>query len=128
MLFERFDRLLFLAKGGRTIYYGPLGEKSHHLIEYLEENGAPKYPKGDNPAQWILSVIGAAPGSHTDIDWHQQWRASPQYQEVCEDLARLKRDHQRPQSTRRTNRMITKYNRRSTRSFRLVLACNIGGW
>jgi ABC-type multidrug transport system ATPase subunit len=28
MLFQRFDRLLFLASGGRTIYFGEIGENS----------------------------------------------------------------------------------------------------
>lgn len=33
LLFSRFDRLLFLAKGGKTVYFGPVGENSHILID-----------------------------------------------------------------------------------------------
>jgi hypothetical protein len=29
-------QLLLLKRGGQTIYNGPLGERSHHLIEYFE--------------------------------------------------------------------------------------------
>src|SRR6201999_1874326 len=35
MLFQRFDRLLFLAKGGKTVYFGAIGESSKTLIEYF---------------------------------------------------------------------------------------------
>lgn len=45
----------------------------------------------------MLEVIGAAPGSHSDIDWHETWRDSPEYQEVHEELDRLKAE--RPQNT-----------------------------
>ena len=86
MLFQRFDRLLFLAKGGRTVYFGEVGENSHTLTNYFEQNGAHKCPPDANPAEWMLEVIGAAPGSHTDIDWHQTWRDSKEYQEVHREL------------------------------------------
>ncbi|KAK1597502.1 ABC-2 type transporter-domain-containing protein [Colletotrichum navitas] len=90
MLFQRFDRLLFLAKGGRTVYFGDIGENSDVLTSYFERNGAPKCPPGENPAEWMLSAIGAAPGSSTEVDWHQAWKSSPEYQAVQDELARLK--------------------------------------
>jgi ATP-binding cassette subfamily G (WHITE) protein 2 (PDR) len=40
----------------------------------------------------MLEVIGAAPGSHTDIDWYQTWRDSPEYKEVHRELDRLKEE------------------------------------
>lgn len=90
MLFQRFDRLLFLAKGGRTIYFGDIGKDSHALTSYFERNGSEPCPPGENPAEWMLEVIGAAPGSTTEIDWHQAWRDSPEYQAVQAELHRLK--------------------------------------
>lgn len=90
MLFQRFDRLLFLAKGGRTVYFGEIGEKSSTLASYFERNGAPKLPADANPAEWMLEVIGAAPGSHSDIDWPVIWRESPERQAVHKHLAELK--------------------------------------
>ncbi|CAK7198611.1 Multidrug resistance protein [Sporothrix eucalyptigena] len=89
MLFQRFDRLLFLAKGGKTVYFGDIGENSHTLTKYFERNGAPPCPAEDNPAEWMLEAIGAAPGSHSDIDWHQTWRNGPEYKAVQEELERL---------------------------------------
>lgn len=90
MLFQRFDRLLFLAKGGRTVYFGEVGKNSHVLTAYFERNGAHKCPPDANPAEWMLEVIGAAPGSHTDKDWHDVWRNSPEYQGVHQELVRMK--------------------------------------
>ncbi|KAL4895766.1 ABC-2 type transporter-domain-containing protein [Aspergillus ambiguus] len=90
MLFQRFDRLLFLAKGGKTVYFGEIGEKSSTLSSYFERNGAPKLPADANPAEWMLEVIGAAPGSHSEIDWPAVWNESPERVAVREHLAELK--------------------------------------
>lgn len=40
LLFQQFDRLLFLAKGGKTVYFGEIGEQSRTLLDYFEGNGA----------------------------------------------------------------------------------------
>lgn len=90
MLFQRFDRLLLLASGGRTIYFGEIGANSSTLSNYFVRNGSQPLPAGDNPAEWMLEVIGAAPGSHTEIDWVKKWRESPEYAKVKEHLAELK--------------------------------------
>ncbi|KAL2852094.1 ABC-2 type transporter-domain-containing protein [Aspergillus pseudoustus] len=90
MLFERFDRLLFLAKGGKTVYFGDIGKKSSTLAKYFEKNGASPLPADANPAEWMLEVIGAAPGSYSDIDWPAVWRDSPERQAVHQHLAELK--------------------------------------
>ncbi|KAF5862153.1 hypothetical protein ETB97_012050 [Aspergillus alliaceus] len=90
MLFQRFDRLLFLAKGGKTIYFGEIGQNSTTLARYFERNGAHPLSPGENPAEWMLDVIGAAPGSHSDIDWHQVWRQSPEFAKVKHHLTELK--------------------------------------
>ncbi|PYI23072.1 putative ABC transporter [Aspergillus violaceofuscus CBS 115571] len=90
MLFQRFDRLLFLARGGKTVYFGDIGDKSSTLASYFERNGAPKLPADANPAEWMLEVIGAAPGSHSDIDWPAVWRDSPEHTAVLDHLSELK--------------------------------------
>ncbi|CZR67657.1 probable ABC1 transport protein [Phialocephala subalpina] len=90
MLFQRFDRLLLLAEGGRTVYFGEIGDNHETLTDYFERNGAPACPAGANPAEWMLEAIGAAPGSSSDVDWHQTWRSSPEYQTIQDELARLR--------------------------------------
>lgn len=34
----------------------------------------------------MLEVIGAAPGSHTDTDWFEVWRSSPEYQQARAEI------------------------------------------
>ncbi|KAH7121362.1 ABC-2 type transporter-domain-containing protein [Dactylonectria macrodidyma] len=89
ILFQRFDRLLFLASGGKTVYYGDIGENSKCMTNYFEKNGAHPCLPRDNPAEWMLEVIGAAPGSSTDTDWPQVWRDSPESAECQRELQRL---------------------------------------
>ena len=96
MLFQRFDRLLFLAKGGKTVYFGDIGENSKTLTSYFERNGGHPCPESANPAEWMLEVIGAAPGSHTDVNWFEAWRNSPEYQNVQAELESIKQSKRRP--------------------------------
>ncbi|KAJ6092425.1 hypothetical protein N7467_004394 [Penicillium canescens] len=90
MLFQRFDRLMFLAKGGRTVYFGQIGENSSILADYFIRNGGHALSEGENPAEWMLDVIGAAPGSHSDIDWPAVWNGSPEKEAVINHLGELK--------------------------------------
>ena len=53
MLFQRFDRLLLLAKGGRTVYFGDIGRESKILVDYFQRNGGPKYDPSTNPAEYM---------------------------------------------------------------------------
>jgi ATP-binding cassette, subfamily G (WHITE), member 2, PDR len=88
MLFQRFDRLLLLSRG-KTIYFGDIGRNSKVLVDYFVRNGAPKCPVGVNPAEYMLEVIGAAPGAHTEIDWPEVWGKSREHENVQQELERL---------------------------------------
>ena len=117
MLFQRFDRLLFLAKGGRTVYYGDVGANSEILVDYFVRNGGPPCPPAANPAEWMLEVIGAAPGSHTDIDWHQTWRDSAEYAEVQRHLAELKSERGQAEALQRTQSVQKREDKAAYREF-----------
>ncbi|KAG7358645.1 ABC-2 type transporter [Nitzschia inconspicua] len=56
-VFELFDDLLLLKKGGEMTFHGPLGTDSVDLIDYFECEGAIPIELGDNPANWILRVM-----------------------------------------------------------------------
>ncbi|CAM9737972.1 unnamed protein product [Ascophyllum nodosum] len=59
-LFEMFDALLLLKKGGQTVFFGPLGDNSEHLISYLQSvPNTVSIRDNVNPATWMLEVIGA---------------------------------------------------------------------
>lgn len=99
MLFQSFDRLLLLAKGGKTIYFGDIGENSSTVTKYFQDNGARTCGHDENPAEWMLEVIGAAPGSSTDRDWHEMWRSSKKYQEIQSTLDDIQHTLARAETT-----------------------------
>lgn len=39
-LFENFDRLLLLQRGGQTVYFGEVGKDAHVLLNYFAKRGA----------------------------------------------------------------------------------------
>ncbi|RDW75194.1 AtrD-1 [Coleophoma cylindrospora] len=90
ILFQEFDRLLFLARGGRTVYFGEIGPSSKILTDYFARNGARPCGVDENPAEWMLEVIGAAPGSETSIDWPIVWNESPERAQVRQTLAEMR--------------------------------------
>ncbi|KAG0492944.1 hypothetical protein HPP92_006342 [Vanilla planifolia] len=56
-IFEAFDELFLMKRGGEEIYVGPLGRNSCHLIKFFEEiEGVRKIRDGYNPATWMLEV------------------------------------------------------------------------
>lgn len=87
-LFQRFDRLLLMAAGGKTVYFGDVGGNAATLTSYFESNGAAHpCPPSANPAEWMLETIGAAPGAAaTEVDWPRTWRESPEYASVQREL------------------------------------------
>ncbi|KAF6072234.1 ABC-2 type transporter family protein [Candida albicans] len=89
LIMAEFDKLLFLQKGGRTAYFGELGENCQTMINYFEKYGADPCPKEANPAEWMLQVVGAAPGSHAKQDYFEVWRNSSEYQAVREEINRM---------------------------------------
>ena len=88
-IMAEFDRLLFLQKGGETVYFGDLGENCQTMIEYFEKHGADPCPKEANPAEWMLEVVGAAPGSHAKQDYFEVWRNSDEYRAVQNEITRM---------------------------------------
>lgn len=85
-VFNAFDSLLLLAKGGRTTYFGETGEGSSKLLEYFARNGAPCAPDV-NPAEHIIDVVQGRQGSGQD--WAQIWRESPECKRTLEELDHL---------------------------------------
>ncbi|GAB9472325.1 Pleiotropic drug resistance protein abc superfamily [Globisporangium polare] len=62
-VFQLFDSLLLLKRGGETVFFGDLGHEGSELIKYFEAiPGTPRIANGYNPATWMLEVIGAGVG------------------------------------------------------------------
>ncbi|KAK9279081.1 hypothetical protein L1049_012756 [Liquidambar formosana] len=90
-IFEAFDELLLMKRGGQMVYAGPLGRQSHKLIEYFEAiPGVSKIKEGYNPATWMLEVSSTAVESQLGIDFAEFYANSDLYrrnQELIKELS-----------------------------------------
>ncbi|CAI0473624.1 unnamed protein product [Linum tenue] len=79
-IFEAFDELFLLKRGGQEIYVGPLGRHSAHLVKYFEEiEGVSKITDGYNPATWMLEVTTTAQEMALGVDFTDIYRNSDLY-------------------------------------------------
>ncbi|XP_020097477.1 ABC transporter G family member 31 [Ananas comosus] len=95
-IFESFDELLFMKRGGELIYAGPLGPKSRKLIDFFEAiPGVPKIKDGYNPAAWMLEVTNPMMENSLGVDFADYYRQSKlfrQNREMVENLSKPNSD------------------------------------
>lgn len=91
ILFQEFDRLLFLAKGGKTVYFGNVGENSRTLLQYFESHGARKCEDEENPAEYMLEVVNNGENDQGE-DWHSVWKASDERGSVEAEIDNIHRE------------------------------------
>ncbi|KAJ8640592.1 hypothetical protein MRB53_017286 [Persea americana] len=79
-IFESFDELFLMKRGGEEIYVGPLGHHSCHLINYFEGiNGVRKIKGGCNPATWMLEVTTISQEENLGVDYAEIYKNSNLY-------------------------------------------------
>ncbi|KAL4626335.1 hypothetical protein ACB092_05G088900 [Castanea dentata] len=79
-IFEAFDELFLMKRGGQEIYVGPLGHHSSHLIKYFESiEGVRKIKDGYNPATWMLEITSSAEEIFLGVDFTNVYRNSDLY-------------------------------------------------
>ncbi|GLT67729.1 hypothetical protein SLA2020_400150 [Shorea laevis] len=89
-IFEAFDELFLMKRGGQEIYVGPLGRHSHHLIQYFEKiPGVSKIKDGYNPATWMLEVTTIAQELALGIDFAEVYKNSELYRRNKELITAL---------------------------------------
>lgn len=88
ILFQEFDRLLFLARGGKTVYFGDIGQNSRTLLDYFEKEGARACGDDENPAEWMLEIVNNATSSQGE-DWHTVWQRSQERLAVEAEVGRI---------------------------------------
>ncbi|KAK4279541.1 hypothetical protein QN277_011309 [Acacia crassicarpa] len=90
-IFEAFDELLLMKRGGQIIYGGPLGQHSQNLIDYFEAiPGVPKIREGYNPATWMLEISTPAVESQLGVDFAELYTKSELYhknEELIKELS-----------------------------------------
>ncbi|RGP59651.1 hypothetical protein FLONG3_11122, partial [Fusarium longipes] len=87
MLFQRFDRLLLMARGGRVAYFGDIGKDSEAVLRYFDARASRKCRDAENPAEYILSMIGNA--ENQDVDWPNLWEHSTEAEAVSTALEHI---------------------------------------
>ncbi|KAI4864929.1 P-loop containing nucleoside triphosphate hydrolase protein [Hypoxylon rubiginosum] len=96
-----------LAASGQTVLctiHQPSSQKFSQggasVMAYFERNGAPKFQKDDNPAEWILTVTQNEAQINAEGEiystWAETWYSSDEKRAVQSELARLR---MKPQNT-----------------------------
>jgi ABC-type multidrug transport system ATPase subunit len=85
-VFQMFDDLLLLKKGGNVVFFGELGNESANLIDYFESRGAEAIKFGENPAAWMLSCFSGIQAEQLMLDWAAVYKNSSQFQKAREDI------------------------------------------
>lgn len=91
-VFDMFDDLLLLKKGGEVVFHGETGECSSNLISYFEGLGATHMNIGENPATWMLNVLGekisvqCECGEKEELNFATAWEQSSNSADVTKRL------------------------------------------
>ncbi|CAL5053309.1 unnamed protein product [Urochloa decumbens] len=81
-IFEAFDELLLLKRGGQVIYSGQLGRNSQKMVEYFEAiPGVSKIKDKYNPATWMLEVSSIAAEVRLKMDFAEYYKTSDLYKQ-----------------------------------------------
>ncbi|CAF2293677.1 unnamed protein product [Brassica napus] len=89
-IFEAFDELVLLKRGGRMIYTGPLGQHSSHVIQYFESiPGVAKIKDNYNPATWMLEVTSQSVEIELNMDFAKIYKESALYKSNSELVEQL---------------------------------------
>eukprot|EP00897_Mesotaenium_endlicherianum_P001116 jgi/Mesen1/11004/ME000098S10399 len=79
-IFEAFDELLLMKRGGQVIYMGPLGRDSQLMIDYFQSlKNVPKIAEGYNPATWMLDISTPAAAEYLGLDYADEFTQSEQF-------------------------------------------------
>jgi len=92
ILFQEFDRLLFLTTGGRTVYFGDIGPNSQTLTNYFEKHGARHCSGSENVAEYILEVVNPETSAQANCDWVEIWRTSEENKNMLTQLERINQE------------------------------------
>ncbi|KAG5718995.1 Brefeldin A resistance protein [Termitomyces sp. T112] len=103
LLFESFDRLLLLERGGETVYFGDIGQDSRTIRDYFARNGA-ICPSNVNPAEYMLEAIGAGVTPRVgNRDWKDIWLESEECKQAKAEIQAIKeRGRTKPVTDKKT--------------------------
>ena len=82
-LFAQFDTLLLLSRGGKTVYFGDIGDNSRTIKDYFARYDAP-CPEASNPAEHMIDVVSGTLSQGRD--WNKVWLESPEHEAMEKEL------------------------------------------
>jgi ABC-type multidrug transport system permease subunit len=90
---QAFDELLLLVAGGRTAYFGPLGDGAERLVDHLQSipKVIPIRPRA-NPATWMLEVTASAAEEAMHVDFAEAYASS----DLAREMDRVIAQHEQP--------------------------------
>jgi len=90
-IFNSFDSLLLLKRGGEVVYYGDLGNQSSNLIKYFQSyENTPLIQPGENPATWMLTTIGAGSAiAGNQFDYARAYTGSKLHNKCIDDITKF---------------------------------------
>nr|XP_045084800.1 ABC transporter G family member 41-like isoform X3 [Aegilops tauschii subsp. strangulata] len=81
-IFEAFDELMLMKRGGELIYAGPVGHHSCEVIKYFQAiPGVARIKENYNPSTWMLEVTSTSMELQLGVDFAQMYRESS----MCKD-------------------------------------------
>lgn len=83
-LFARFDKLLLLASGGKTVYFGDIVPNASTIKDYLGKHGSHCPPQA-NPAEYMIDLV-TGHGTFPAQDWNQTWLRSAEHEKLGNEL------------------------------------------
>ncbi|KAL4733959.1 ABC-2 type transporter-domain-containing protein [Aspergillus similis] len=123
--FEMFDRVLALSPGGKTYYFGEVGEAGRSIFEYFVKYGQ-KPEDITNAADYIIEVVvGGMKDTASRVDWAAVWNQSVEAQQVQQELDKIRNMRQeshtylvkQPQAMPTISRQIFLLTQRTLRRF-----------
>ncbi|WVZ69772.1 hypothetical protein U9M48_018507 [Paspalum notatum var. saurae] len=85
-VFESFDELFLIKLGGEEIYVGPLGDSSHHLVEYFQKITGENIKEGYNPATWMLEITSDGQEELIGVNFAEMYKNSEMYRHNRQDM------------------------------------------
>ncbi|PTU20673.1 hypothetical protein P175DRAFT_0458220 [Aspergillus ochraceoroseus IBT 24754] len=84
-LFAQFDTLLLLARGGKTVYFGDIGDNGSTVKQYFGQYGI-HCPIEANPAEFMIDVVTGGIQEAKDMDWNKIWLESTEHAKMVTEL------------------------------------------
>ncbi|EMS59497.1 ABC transporter G family member 37 [Triticum urartu] len=89
-IFEAFDELMLMKRGGELIYAGPVGHHSCEVIKYFQAiPGVPRIKDKYNPSTWMLEVTSTSMEVQLGADFAQMYRESSMWKDKDMVVKRL---------------------------------------